>query len=84
MYSIFPIPTVITAKHTGSHGHYELVEYWEPRAGSYFVEDIKEKFPLHLHSEALDSQRYIDEQLEFCDNAAKDYFSSSSNVGGAD
>ena len=78
------IPTVITAKHTGSHGHYELVEYWEPRAGSYFVEDIKEKFPLHLHSEALDSQRYIDEQLEFCDNAAKDYFSSSSNVGGAD
>ena len=78
------IPTVITSKRTGSYGHYELVEYWEPRDGSYYAEDIKEKFPLHLHSEALDSQRYIDEQIEFCDNAAKDYFSSSSNVGGAD
>lgn len=78
------IPTVITAKRTGSHGHYELVEYWEPRDGSYYAEDIKEKFPLRLLSKALDSQRYIDEQLDFCDNAAKDYFSSSSNVGGAD
>lgn len=77
------IPTVITAKRTGSHGHYELVEYWEPRDDSYYAEDIKEKFPWHLHGKALDSQRYIDEQVAFCENAAKEYFSSVSNVGEA-
>ena len=77
-------PTVITVKQTGSHGHYELVEYWVPRDGSYYAEDIREKFPLYLQSKALDSQRYIDEQLEFCDNAAKEYFSSHSNIGGVD
>ena len=78
------IPTVITAKRTGSHGHYELMEYWEPRDGSDYAKDIKEKFPWYLHSKALDSERYIDEQLAFCDNAAKEHFSSTSNVGGAD
>lgn len=77
------IPTVVTAKQTGSHGHYELVEYWEPRDGSYYVKDIKKKFPWYLHGRAIDSQRYIDEQIEFCENAAKEYYSLS-NVGGAD
>ena len=74
------IPTVITAKREGSHGHYKLVEYWEPRDGSYYAKDIKGKFPWYLHSKALDSQRYIDEQLEFCDNAAKEHFNNSSNI----
>ncbi len=78
------IPTVITAKREGSHGHYKLVEYWEPRDGSYYAKDIKEKFPWYLHSKALDSQRYIDEQLEFCDNAAKEYFNNSSNINSAE
>ena len=76
-------PTVITAKRTGSHGHYELVEYWTPRDGSYYADDIKEKFPWHLHSKALDSQRYIGEQKAFCENAAKEYFREDTNfVGG--
>lgn len=76
-------PTVITAKRTGSHGHYELVEYWTPRDGSYYAPDIKDKFPWHLHSKALDSQRYIAEQKEFCENAAKEHFSDSSNINNA-
>ncbi len=76
-------PTVITAKRTSSHGHYELVEYWTPRDGSYYADDIKEKFPWHLHSKALDSQRYIGEQKAFCENAAKEYFREDTNfVGG--
>lgn len=70
------IPTVITAKQTGAHKHYELVEYWEPRDGSYYEKDIKEKFPWHLHGRALDSQRYVAEQKAFCENAAKEYFAS--------
>lgn len=71
------IPTVITAKCTGSHGHYELVEYWIPRDGTYYAKDIEEKFPWHLHGKALDSQRYVKRQREFCDNAAKEYFEAA-------
>lgn len=68
------IPTVITAKRTGAHGHYELVEYWTPGDGSDYAKDIKAKFPWYLHSKALDSQRYVDEQIAFCENAAKEHF----------
>ena len=68
------IPTAITAEQTGDHGHYELVEYWTPRDGSFYADDIREKFPLHLHSKALDPQRYIDKQKEFCQNSAEEYF----------
>ncbi|MBR2876743.1 MAG: hypothetical protein IKC01_06375 [Clostridia bacterium] len=75
------VPTVITAERTGLHGHYRLVEYWEPHDGSLYVDDIKEKFPLHLQDKALDSQRYIGEQLEFCENAAKEYFDSEADYG---
>ncbi len=73
------IPTVITAKRTGEHGHYELVEYWEPRDGSYYAKDIKERFPWYLHGKALDSQRYVEEQTAFCRKAAEEYFNSSSD-----
>ena len=73
------IPTVITAKRTGAHGHYELVEYWTPGDGSDYANDIKAKFPWYLHSKALDSQRYVDQQIAFCEKAAKEYFSDSSN-----
>ena len=68
------IPTVITAKHTGEHGHYELVEYWTPRDGSLYADDIRDKFPWYLHGKALDSERYVDKQKEFCQNAAEEYF----------
>ena len=68
------LPTVITAKHTGEHGHYELIEYWTPRDGSLYADDIRGKFPWYLHGKALDSQRYVDEQKEFCQNAAEEYF----------
>ncbi|MBQ3076184.1 MAG: hypothetical protein IJC26_08955, partial [Clostridia bacterium] len=78
-------PVAITAKRTGKHGHYDLVEYWQPRDGSYYEEDIREKFPWYLHSKALDSQRYVDEQKEFCRKAAEECFADViSQVGGAD
>lgn len=46
------IPTVITVKKNGDR--YELVEYWEPRDGSFWADDVKSKFPRHLWSRALD------------------------------
>ena len=78
------IPTVVTAKQTGKHGHYELVEYWEPRDGGYYVEDIKGKFPWYLHDKALDSQRYIKEQSAWCNQSAEEYFRSEAQIGGTD
>ena len=66
------IPTAITVKKTD--GEYSLVEYWEPRDGSYYPEDIKAKFPWYLRLQALDSQRYIKRQKENCLQAATDYF----------
>lgn len=71
-------PTVITVKETGKHGHYELEEYWTPRDGSYYADDIRDKFPWYLHGKALDSQLYIDEQEDFCDSAAQEYFKGES------
>lgn len=73
------IPTVITvtktvAQNKNGLAHYELKEYWEPRDGSYYEGDIKEKFPRSLWSQALDSQRFIKEQEAKCRQAAKDYF----------
>ncbi len=71
------IPTVITVKKS-SNEEYELVEYWEPRDGTYYPTDIREKFPWYLHRKALDSQRYIKKQKSNCLKAAEEYFESVS------
>ncbi len=73
------IPIAITIRQTAPNGQYELVEYWEPREGSHYVKDIREKFPWYLHGKALDSQRYIQSQQAECQQKAKGYFS---NLGG--
>lgn len=76
------MPTVITAKR--ENGAYTLVEYWEPRDGSYFEQDIREKFPWHLQNKALDSQRYVKVQKGENEDMAREYFRSMSVIGGAD
>lgn len=78
------IPTVITVKKADSNVQYELVEYWEPRECSYHAEDIRAKFPWYLHGKALDPEYSIKEQQANCDKKAQEYFSSVSDVGGAD
>lgn len=74
-------PTIVTARRTDSAGHseehYELAEYWEPRDGSYYADDIQAKFPRHLWNDALNSQKYIDAQEAFCEESAREYFGLS-------
>ena len=72
------IPTVITIKQEDAQ--YKLIEYWEPRDGSYLVSDIREKFPWHLQRKALDSQRYIKQQQAENQQMALDYFQSLSAI----
>ena len=45
---------------------YTLTEYWEPRDGSYFVQDIREKFPTHIVDDGLNSQKFILQQTQEC------------------
>ncbi len=68
-------PTVITVKKNSEE--YELVEYWTPRDGTYYRDDIKNKFPKDLWSQALDSQSTIEKQSLECDKSAKKYFEHS-------
>lgn len=73
-------PTVITARRVNDY--YELVEYWEPRDGSYYAGDIKDKFPIYLWSRALDSQKYIGEQSAALEQMAKKHFGISTPSAG--
>lgn len=69
------VPTVITVE---KDGNYRLAEYWEPRDGSYYAGDIRDKFPWYLHLAALDPQRYIDRQLAACEKMAREHFNAAS------
>lgn len=75
-------PTVVTAEK--ADGNYRLVEYWTPRDGSYYEDDIRAKFPWYLWGKALDSQRYIDRQQKACRELAEDYFEENPSSGSAD
>ncbi len=74
-------PTVITVEKEDDG--YELVEYWNPKDGSYYAPSIREKFPIYLWGKAMDSQRTIDLQQERCRAQAKEYFRTMILLGGA-
>ncbi len=75
------IPTVITV--AKSDGVYTLLEYWTPRDGSDYSDDIREKYPLLLWGKAMDSVRYYTPQAKRIREKAEAYFGIS-EVGGAD
>lgn len=66
------IPTAITF-HVSEAGNYTLQEYWIPRDGSYYTDDIYEKFPAEVANNALDTQIYIMGQMQNCYEQAVEY-----------
>lgn len=52
---------------------YSLKEYWTPGDGSYYVSDIRKKFPRTVVSDALDTQKYILSQTQDCYRQAVEY-----------
>ena len=72
------LPTVITAEK--KDGQYSPVEYWTPRDGAYYEQDIREKFPWYLESKALDSQRYIKQQKAACRKLAQEHFEMEGSI----
>jgi len=65
------IPTAITFDVID--GKYVLKEYWTPRDGSYYVQDIRDKFPNEVENDALDTQKYILAQKQECYKQAVQY-----------
>lgn len=67
------IPTALTF-HVQPDGSCTLTEYWEPDDGSLYAPDIRAKFPADIAERALDTQRYIDEQMKACYDQAIAYW----------
>lgn len=72
------ILTAITAKKVNDY--YELVEYWEPRDGSYYDDDVKEKLPFPIWLKGHNSQRYVKKQQEKCYKMAEAHFLENPDV----
>ena len=64
--------TVMTMKE--SEDGYESVELWQPRDGTYWASDIRDKVPWYLYGRATSSQRYIKSQKENVTRMAEEYF----------
>jgi len=59
------VPVAITFREDPS-GALTLEEYWQPRDGSYYAQDIREKFPAHIVEDGMDSQKFILQQTQEC------------------
>lgn len=59
------VPVAITFREDPS-GTITLEEYWKPRDGSYYAQDIREKFPAHIVEDGMDSQKFILQQTQNC------------------
>ena len=65
------IPVMLTFEK--ENDAYTLLEYWQPRDGSYYAQDIREKFPDEVEDDALDTQKYIVSQMQNCYDQAVRY-----------
>nr|MCR4721057.1 hypothetical protein [Lachnospiraceae bacterium] len=76
------IPTVITfdtSSEDSDKSTYDVIEYWEPRDGSYYADDIRAKFPWSIRREAFDVSGAA-QQHENCLRAAREYFDVGQSV----
>ena len=70
------IPTAITfdtSDNDKDSSTYDVIEYWEPRDGSYYADDIRAKFPWSIRGKALDATK-SKAKSENCLRAAREYF----------
>ena len=65
------IPVALTFERTDDT--FLLKDYWEPRDGSYFTEDIRNRFPAALAADGIDSQKFILPQIQSCYRQAVEY-----------
>ena len=80
------IPTAITfdtSNNSSDSSTYDLIEYWQPRDGSYYAEDIKTKFPWYIRRKAMDIAG-SNAQHENCLRAAREYYGVNTMNGEPD
>ena len=63
------MPVVITFE--VADNTYTVTDFWVPRDGSYYVSDIRDKFPDEIEEDALDTQKYVVAQIQECYSRAK-------------
>lgn len=73
------VPTAITVRKTDEG--YSLVEYWEPRDGAYYSDDIKEKFSPLARAAAFSSD--YAELNKVCQRKAEEHFAALSGDSSA-
>lgn len=64
------VPVALTF-HRSDSGAYVLAEYWEPRDGGYYTDDIRAKFPALV---TPDTQAHIDKQIQNCYAKAAEHY----------
>ena len=70
-----PVVFTVDTSKNGDSSAYKLIEYWTPRDGSYYSDDIKDKFPMKMWSKVFNHN--VDALQEKCLNEAKEYFKNS-------
>ncbi len=67
-------PTAITLNR--ENGEYRLVEYWQPRDGTFYPVDVENKFPEELHRQVFERLPYHTDLAEDCERMAREYFTT--------
>ena len=72
------IPSALTFE-VSPEGEYTLLEYWTPRDGSRYWDDLRARFPAEVPDEDLDTQnpKYADRVHTSCDAQARAYFAAA-------
>ena len=73
------IPTAITFS-VSKRGEYTLKEYWEPRDGSRYTEDIQDQFPDSAQKEVWNADAYVDALEQENQRKAQAYLDSTGSV----
>ena len=72
------IPSALTFE-VSPEGEYTLLEYWTPRDGSHYWEDLRARFPSDVPNEDLNNQnpKYVERVHVSCDAQARAYFAAA-------
>ncbi|MGN0518424.1 MAG: M56 family metallopeptidase, partial [Acutalibacteraceae bacterium] len=75
-----PVVLTVDTSDRGESTTYYVKEYWTPRDGSYYSNDIKEKFPKKMWSKVFNVSENIDSLEKQCLRSAQEYFDGMTNT----
>lgn len=69
-----PVAVTFDTSDNSESSTYPVLEYWVPRDGSYYAEDIRAKYPASIQAEAMNQVNYVGDMKLENFNTAYDYF----------